>query len=237
MSFEVPAVIAKAKLGSAKLDYRWRADHKPWLTDGSRTPIVKKLSEMSVRGGLALLLAAGEWLRARLAEAGAPPWDDALHAGWGEVIDPGSVELDGLRVELTGAPNVVGPITEYLREVRQVFTIARTFDGAFHSYVESGLKLVDHVMPSRPYRAWRTACYPRLAELAGGQTMSAVHRTIAATAAQRGVPDDQVEEEIIETQGHAPLWGPIVVREDLFAAAPLDAAGREARIAAVRAGR
>lgn len=228
--FPVPAIIAKAKLGSFALAYSW-GKTSPWLSDGARTPIVKKLQAGSIRGELALLLTSGEWLMSRLVDHGAEPWDDRLALAWRELLHPGSIDLEQLRVPDIGTAKVDGPIQEYLRCVRDSIDIAREFDGALHSYVEGGLRLVDHVMPGSAYRNWRKRCYERIAELSGKRTMPAIYAEIAKASRKRKLPDYEIKEEIVAQQGLAALWGPIVLRDDLLGDQPIADAERADRLA------
>jgi hypothetical protein len=174
---------------------------------------VRKLEPLSVRAILGLLAASGEWLMHRLPGSGDPLPGDLVTAMWVGAVDPRLVDLTGPYSGSETDP-ATGPVRAYLRTIRDCHDIALQLHGAFHSYAESGLRLVDYVMPNAAYRTWRRTCYSRLAALTSSFAM---HEADAKLEEQVGASGEQYTSHIVERLLAAgkldELWGPAVPRE------------------------
>jgi hypothetical protein len=98
---------------------------------------------------------------------------DLVTAMWVGAVDPRLVNLTDPYPDSSEDP-AKGPVGAYLRTVRDCYGLALEFEGALHSYAESGLVLVDYVMPNAAYRTWRRASYPRLEGLTSSFAMHEV---------------------------------------------------------------
>jgi hypothetical protein len=213
-----PTVIVQAKLHSRPLQIEWPGllEPTPWGTsDGSQTPMVRKLRLMSVRAQLALLATCGEWIMARLGETNDPAWESVLALFWEELERPNTVELERLSPEPRDTANAAA-LDHYAQTVRWTIDVARKLSGAVAGYVESGLRLTEYLMFDKSFTKWRLAAYKRLAAQTGEHTMAAVYARIVARAAQAGQPDYTIKKAILATDGYDPLWGPLVTRDDVF---------------------
>lgn len=214
---DIPAYIERSGIGGLPLGYAWGRDQYSfghgWITDGSRSATVRKLEPLSVRAILGLLAASCEWLVYRLPGSGDPLLGDLVTAMWVGAVDPRLVSLTDLYPESSEDP-ARGPVGAYLRTVRECYDLALEFEGALHSYAESGLRLVDYVMPNAAYRTWRRACYSRLEELTSPFAMREVG---ARLEEQLHASEEKYTSHIVGRLLSAgeldELWGPAVPRE------------------------
>ncbi|GAB7051260.1 hypothetical protein JCM9534A_63860 [Catenuloplanes indicus JCM 9534] len=202
MPFVLPASIARSPIG-----FRWEPDQYDFghgfTSDGSRSAIVQKLLLMSVRGTLGLLAASAEWLTHRLADPADPLPFDLVAALWAGAVDPRPVDLAMLPYAEHMIDPSKGPILTYARTVRSCYETALCFDGAFLSYAETALRLVDYVMPNRAYRHWRRDCFGHLATLTSSHSMPAVRASLDEAAIARKLSDGDFDE----------IWGPALPRD------------------------
>lgn len=237
-----------AKVEGAPLSFKWQEQHRPWLSDGARTPTVKKLEGMSVRAGLALSAVSLEWMMHRLWSTSKKPsaarpasWNRAIAAIWSEILRPGSFDRAAIALEAVGKEKIDEPVREYVNGTFSTIGVARDFDGAFHSYLESSLRLADYVMPNTAYKSWRTKAYAMLTDLSGAFCRQRIrHDVIGAKAHlmkdvqamfEQDRKDHEAQERIVEQQGVGALWGPIVLREELVSGVALDGDARRDAIA------
>lgn len=229
MKLSVPTYIERSKINGAPLEFVWKKDQYEFghgfSTLGERTPIVRKLQPISIRGILGLLAASSEWLVYRLAGPDDPYLSMMVAALWVGSVDPRLVDLSKLPYPegaevfggLRGVGKTVpakGPIREYLETVRNCYEIALEFDGAFHSYAESALLLVNYVMPNNAYSNWRRACYSRLATLTSAHSMKEVNSMIRKRQeACGGKYSSSIVKKIIEDGMLDELWGPALPRD------------------------
>lgn len=229
MTFEVPTYIERSKIRGAPLEFVWGKDQYEFghgfSTLGDRTPIVRKLETISIRGILGLLAASSEWLVHRLAGSEDPCLAMMVAALWVGSVDPRRVNLANLPYSeganvFGGLPGLgktdpaKGPIRAFLGTVWQCYRIALKFDGAFHSYAESALLLVNYVMPNNAYSRWRRACYGHLAMLTSSHAMSQVHKMLLARQKECGAKySSSIVEKLIADGALDELWGPALPRD------------------------
>ena len=214
---DIPAYIERSKIGEFPLGYAWGTEQyelgHDWITDGSRSAIVRKLEPLSVRAILGLLAASGEWLVNRLQGSGDPLLGDLVTAMWVGAVDPRLVSLTDPYPDSAADP-AKGPLGAYARTLRYCYDIALEFDGAFHSYAESGLRLVDYVMPNAAYRTWRRTCYSRLATLTSSFAMNEVDARLTEQMNASGEKyTSNIVERLLAADKLDELWGPAVPRE------------------------
>ncbi len=214
---DVPAYIERSKIGEVPLGYVWGNEQYSfghgWVADGSRSAIVLKLEPLSVRAILGLLAASGEWLVYRLGGSDDPLSDDLVAAMWVGAVDPRLVDLTPYP-ESAAVDPARGPLGAYARTVRECYEVALDFDTALHGYAESGLRLVDYVMPNAAYRNWRRGCYARLATLSSSFSMPEVDTRLEEqrddTAGEKYT--SHVIDRLLASDRLDELWGPVVPR-------------------------
>jgi hypothetical protein len=211
----VPAVIAKANLQQVPFAMTWQWDDTtpPWSTDGSRSPIVKKLEAMSVRGTLAMLAASAEWFFARLGVRN----DAMLAALWSQVETENPVPLEEGSFDLAAPEPAARFLTQFEYSARRGISVAHKFDGAVFSRVEGAMRFTQFVMHApKPYATWRRNQYASLANSAGDYTMRDVYQRIVAQAKESGLPHYTITKQLRSTAGITALWGPPLRRSDVF---------------------
>lgn len=198
----LPPSIARSPIGFSWEPNQYDFGHG-FTSDGSRSPIVRKLVSISVRGTLGMLAASAEWLTHRLADPADPLPSDLVAALWAGAVDPRPVDLTMLPYAEHKTDPIRGPILMYASTVRSCYRIALHFDGAFFSYAESALRLVDYVMPNRTYRNWRRDCFGHLATLTSSHSMSAVRAALDEAAIDQKLADGDFDD----------IWGPVLPRD------------------------
>ena len=161
--------ILESEIDQKPQTYKWDGMLHPWVTDGSRTAANKAIASLSVRASMALLLVAGEWMNFRLfGTKGDPQMNLFLKAAWLGLENPSCFIASG--VHLYGDDKIAdpsfGPLREFVHDVKSCFRIALDMDGAYSSYVESALKLVEYTMPNKAYQKWRLGTLKKLQALA-----------------------------------------------------------------------
>lgn len=200
LPFVLPTSLARAPIG-----FRWEPGQYDFghgfTSDGSRSAIVRKLLSVSVRGTLGLLAASAQWLTHRLADPADPLPFDLAAALWAGAVDPRPVDLATLPYAGHMSDPIKGPILTYARTVRSCYETALGFDGAFFSYAETALRLVDYVMPNRAHRDWRRDCFGHLVTLTSSHSMPAVRASLDEAAIARKLADGDFDE----------VWGPVLL--------------------------
>jgi hypothetical protein len=213
-----PAYLYRSKIGGAPLAFEWGPNQYEFghgfTGDGSQSAIVRKLVLMSVRATLGLLAASAEWLVFRLAGTDDPLLADVVAAVWIGAVDPRLVDLAALPYPEDKADPVKGPIREYLGTVRDCYHAAMDLDGAFYSYAETALRLVDYVMPNSAYRTWRRECFRLLAARTSSHAVRQVRVMLNERMTANGTTDDwTIIEQMLADGGLDELWGPALPRD------------------------